>query len=171
MYLGSHGFYGEDGEQVKADRAVGREDYGRPQCPTPGNWCFKKIFPKPVFPWSLFGPNLRRDANGPPPKMDDIFTNDIALVRLSKPVRISKKVYPVKLPTTNFDYTGYRAYVSGWGMESPLHEGPSRSLKAAEMIVSDFNLFWFEPKLFHLFKLRFKAELSNNCLNKYCLSR
>ena len=51
VYLGSHGCYGEDGEQVKADRAVGREDYGRPQCPTPGNWCLKKNFKKPIFPW------------------------------------------------------------------------------------------------------------------------
>jgi hypothetical protein len=54
--------------QMKADRAVGREDYGRPQCPTPGNWCLKKPFRKSIFLWSLFGPNLRRDSSGPVPK-------------------------------------------------------------------------------------------------------
>ena len=136
VFLGSHGFYGEDGEQVRADRAVGREDYGRPQCPTPGNWCLKRFIRKTFFPWSLFGPNLRRDSPSPLPKQDDIFTNDIALVRLNKPVRMTKKIHPVKLPSVNFDYLNYRAYVSGWGIESPQHEGPSRSLKAAEMIVS-----------------------------------
>ena len=89
---------------------------------------------------SFFGPNLRRDSSSPVPKQDEIFTNDIALVRLSKPVRISKKVHPVRLPGSSFDYLGYRAYVSGWGIETPLHEGPSKSLKAAEMIVSLFDL-------------------------------
>ena len=136
VFLGSHGFYGEDGQQVRADRAVGREDYGRPQCPTPGNWCLKRLIRKTFFPWSLFSPNLRRDSVAPLPKQDDIFTNDIALVRLNNPVRMTKKIHPVKLPAVNFDYLNYRAYVSGWGIESPQHEGPSRSLKAAEMIVS-----------------------------------
>jgi len=41
----------------------------------------------------------------------------------------------VKLPSTNFDYLGYRAYVSGWGIQSPKDEGPSKLLKAAELVV------------------------------------
>ncbi len=68
VYLGSHGFYGEDGEQMRADRAVGREDYGRPQCSTPGDWCLKRVLRKTFFPWTLFTANLRRDSVGPPPK-------------------------------------------------------------------------------------------------------
>ncbi len=68
VFLGSHGFFGEDGEQMKADRAVGREDYGRPQCPTPGDWCLKRVLRKTFFPWSLFGANLRRDSVAPLPK-------------------------------------------------------------------------------------------------------
>ena len=32
MYLGGHEQYGEDGLMVLADRAIGRDDYGQPQC-------------------------------------------------------------------------------------------------------------------------------------------
>ena len=32
VYLGGHGFFGEDGLQIKADRAIGRDDYGKAQC-------------------------------------------------------------------------------------------------------------------------------------------
>ena len=31
VYLGSHGNFGEDGIEIKADRAIGRDDYGQPQ--------------------------------------------------------------------------------------------------------------------------------------------
>jgi len=51
--------------KVKADRAVGREDYGRPQCPTPGNWCFGRFPRQSFFPWNLFQPKIRRDSNAP----------------------------------------------------------------------------------------------------------
>lgn len=32
MYLGGHGSYGEDGLELIAEKAIGRDDYGSPQC-------------------------------------------------------------------------------------------------------------------------------------------
>ena len=51
---------------------------------------------------------------------DVTFTNDIALVKLSRKVRFTDKVQPIKMPKGGFSYQGYQAYVSGWGIQSPL---------------------------------------------------
>ena len=168
VFLGSHGFYGEDGLIIKADRAVGRDDYGRPQCETPGQWCFRKrtgyaartgkrhrrqffsrrrnrnrklpgFFQLPM----MFLKRRSRPVEQIPPeelefpqaKRDLIFTNDIALVRLSRPVAFSNKILPVRLPPSNFNYLGYNVYVTGWGITDPEQKSPSRSLKAAELRV------------------------------------
>ena len=31
VYVGSHAKYGEDGTEIVAERAIGRDDYGQPQ--------------------------------------------------------------------------------------------------------------------------------------------
>ena len=73
---------------------------------------------------------------------DVTFTNDIALVKLSRKVRFTDKVQPIKMPKGGFSYQGYQAYVSGWGIQSP-YEGPSSVLKGAELVVSSYLIFLF----------------------------
>ena len=72
--------------------------------------------------------------------MDTTFTNDIALVRLSQPVEYTQWVSPVRLPRISAPrkYTGYTAYVSGWGVRGP-GEGPSQILKGAELTVNKLD--------------------------------
>ena len=67
---------------------------------------------------------------------DITFTNDIALIKLNRRVRFTDKIQPVKLPHSQFSYMGYQCYVSGWGIQAP-DEGPSPSLKGAELVVVD----------------------------------
>lgn len=137
VYLGSHGFYGEDGIQILADRALGRDDYGSPQCsrkhgPHRRGTCAP---PAPRSFWDLvFGPpptgNARRSGK------DVTFTNDIALIRLRKPVTFNHKIQSVRLPPSDFPYVGFQAYVAGWGIQGP-DAGPSMTLKGAELAVVD----------------------------------
>lgn len=75
---------------------------------------------------------------------DVTFTNDIALVKLSRRVRFSPKIQPVRLPSTDYSYLGYQAYVSGWGIQAP-DQGPSPTLKGAELAVRLFILKRFDP--------------------------
>jgi len=60
--------------------------------------------------------------------------NDIAILRLETEVVFNNNVVPACLPTDTRDYTGYSAYVSGWGTTS---EGGSTSnvLREVEQII------------------------------------
>lgn len=176
VYLGSHASYGEDGIEVVAERAIGRDDYGQPQFRKRSNMRQPRAQPLgiggrpsrgPISLWhSLFGGGARqfnrRYRQKPPRKThrrgrlhfahrlgelldpiansnsgrDVTFTNDIALVKLSRKVRFTDKVQPIKLPKSGLSYQGYQAYVSGWGIQSP-YEGPSSKLKGAELVVVD----------------------------------
>ena len=156
--MGSHGNYGEDGQEIVAEIAIGREDYGKPQC------SFKKRSnqnlrggcgetsraPRMVAPFSIFEAifgRFRRKRRGYPiiakrqgllqerAGKDITFTNDIALVKLSRKVNFSDKIQPVRLPKNSFSYLEYQCYVAGWGIQGPF-EGPSASLKGAELVVS-----------------------------------
>ena len=125
---------------IPADKAIGRKDYGQPQCPHRGNGLCNFL--------NLFGNgqsrkySRRRGRQGqaikgtPHVKMDTTFTNDIALVRLSTPVEYTQWVSPIRLPsiTSPKKYYGYTAYVSGWGVRGP-EDGPSPILKGAELTV------------------------------------
>ena len=81
VFAGSHYHYGEDGLVVTAERAIGRSDYGRPQCNIPRVRRQHRIdlCPNPDegrstnFLYSLFGPSTQR--------IDAIFTNDIVLFK------------------------------------------------------------------------------------------
>lgn len=155
VYLGSHGFYGEDGIELIADRAIGRDDYGQPQCSfrkrSNQNKCeststFRqspRAWGPPRSIWQmLFGGNspvLKRQGlvfgSSQRTKQDVTFTNDIALIKLKRKVRFSRKIQPIRLPSNKYGYLGYQAYVAGWGIQSP-SEGPSQTLKGAELVVS-----------------------------------
>ena len=63
-------------------------------------------------------------------------------MKLSRKVRFTDKVQPIKMPKGGFSYQGYQAYVSGWGIQSP-YEGPSSVLKGAELVVSSYLIFLF----------------------------
>eukprot|EP00095_Tigriopus_kingsejongensis_P012216 maker-scaffold927_size80360-snap-gene-0.28 protein:Tk12216 transcript:maker-scaffold927_size80360-snap-gene-0.28-mRNA-1 annotation:"serine proteinase" len=43
------------------------------------------------------------------------FENDIAIIKLDKPITRNRSVYPICLPTPERDYTNTRANVVGWG--------------------------------------------------------
>ena len=158
VYLGSHASYGEDGQEIVAQVAIGREDYGKAQCSfkkrsnAPGaDLCISARQPRHLAPFSLFeaifGRFRRKRRNYPISKRqgllekaisvgkDITFTNDIALVKLSHKVNFSDKIQPVRLPKNTFNYQGYQCYVTGWGIQGPF-EGPSASLKGAELVVS-----------------------------------
>ena len=161
VYLGSHARYGEDGQEIVAQVAIGREDYGKPQCSFKkrsgfGGGCNEVVrqqprAPRMIAPFSLFSAifgRFRRKRRGYPISKrqgllekaishgkDITFTNDIALVKLSQKVNFSEKIQPVRLPTSSFNYQGYQCYVTGWGIQGPF-EGPSESLKGAELVVS-----------------------------------
>ena len=163
VYLGSHASYGEDGQEIVAQVAIGREDYGKAQCsfkkrsnaPGGADLCISARQPRHLAPFSLFeaifGRFRRKRRNYPISKRqgllekaisvgkDITFTNDIALVKLSHKVNFSDKIQPVRLPKNTFNYQGYQCYVTGWGIQGPF-EGPSASLKGAELVVS-FGLF------------------------------
>ena len=72
-------------------------------------------------------------------RQDSVFTNDIALVRLSRPVAVTPRVVPVRLPAFEADYTGWTAFVAGWGV-SDKHGEPSPDLKAAELTVRKLKI-------------------------------
>ncbi len=161
--MGSHASFGEDGQEIVAQVAIGREDYGKAQCsfkkrsnaPHFGgdNGCINENTrqPRMVAPFSLFEAifgRFRRKRRGYPISKrqgllekaisvgkDITFTNDIALVKLSHKVNFSDKIQPVRLPKNTFSYQGYQCYVTGWGIQGPF-EGPSASLKGAELVVS-----------------------------------
>ena len=142
MFLGGHATYGEDGLFIPADKAIGRKDYGRPQCPHQGN-SLCNFLSLPIFRHGAFSRKYsrRRGRQGQAPvkgtiTMDTTFTNDIALVRLSQPVEFTQWVSPVRLPNINAPrkYYGYTAYVSGWGVRAPTGD-PSPVLKGAELTV------------------------------------
>ena len=159
VYLGSHASYGEDGQEIVAQVAIGREDYGKAQCsfkkrsnaPGGADLCISARQPRHLAPFSLFeaifGRFRRKRRNYPISKRqgllekaisvgkDITFTNDIALVKLSHKVNFSDKIQPVRLPKNTFNYQGYQCYVTGWGIQGPF-EGPSASLKGAELVVS-----------------------------------
>ena len=145
--MGSHGKYGEDGLFIPADKAIGRKDYGRPQCPHNTRNSLCNFLRMPIFQRRPRKFRARRGKQGQAikgtphfnVKMDTTFTNDIALVRLSQPVEYTQWVSPVRLPRVNAPrkYTGYTAYVSGWGVRGP-GEGPSQILKGAELTVNKF---------------------------------
>ena len=159
VYLGSHASFGEDGQEIVAQVAIGREDYGKAQCSfkkrsnAPSSGCINENTrqPRMVAPFSLFEAifgRFRRKRRGYPISKrqgllekaisvgkDITFTNDIALVKLSHKVNFSDKIQPVRLPKNTFNYQGYQCYVTGWGIQGPF-EGPSASLKGAELVVS-----------------------------------
>jgi len=144
VFLGSHGKYGEDGLFIPADKAIGRKDYGRPQCPHNTRNSLCNFLRMPIFQRRPRKFRARRGKQGQAikgtphfnVKMDTTFTNDIALVRLSQPVEYTQWVSPVRLPRISAPrkYTGYTAYVSGWGVRGP-GEGPSQILKGAELTI------------------------------------
>jgi len=165
VFVGSHGNYGEDGLEVGALRAIGRSDYGRPQCPSRyDGWCSlineksMKLLAKVGFASTV----------------DTIFTNDIALVHLGRSVPFGYNVVPIALPdppqqsrlsndiSSNLisdasdnsisyihtykpdteqsegkSYVGSTAYVSGWGITSPRSSKASPVLKAAQLTIID----------------------------------
>jgi len=166
VYVGSHAKYGEDGTEIVAERAIGRDDYGQPQFRKRSNMRQPRAYPVggpvrgPLSLWqSLFGggsqynrryrsrKNHRHGRLHFAHRLGDLleplvtgrdvtFTNDIALVKLNRKVRFSDKVQPIKLPKGGLSYQGYQAYVSGWGIQGP-YEGPSSRLKGAELVVVD----------------------------------
>ena len=156
--MGSHGRYGEDGQEIVAEIAIGREDYGKPQCSfkkrsnqkNPFGGCETSRQPRMVAPFNIFEAifgrfRRKRGRSYPISKRqgllqervgkDITFTNDIALVKLSRKVNFSDKIQPIRLPPNTFNYQGYQCYVAGWGIQGPF-EGPSASLKGAELVVS-----------------------------------
>ena len=149
VFLGSHGRFGEDGLFIPADKAIGRKDYGRPQCPHNSRNSLCSLFKGPIYNLNYYRRpkkySRRRGKQGQAIKgtphfnivMDTTFTNDIALVRLSQPVEYTQWVSPVRLPRIDAPrkYFGYTAYVSGWGVRGP-GKGPSKILKGAELTVS-----------------------------------
>ena len=147
--MGSHGKYGEDGLFIPADKAIGRKDYGRPQCPHNTRNSLCNFLRMPIFQRRPRQFRARRGKQGQAikgtphfnVKMDTTFTNDIALVRLSQPVEYTQWVSPVRLPRISAPrkYTGYTAYVSGWGVRGP-GEGPSQILKGAELTVNRLHV-------------------------------
>ncbi|XP_055531893.1 collagenase-like [Wyeomyia smithii] len=51
-------------------------------------------------------------------KFNPLFaTNDVAVVKLPKPVELNDRVQPVKLPTGTDSYTDQKVVVSGWGLQ------------------------------------------------------
>ena len=159
-YLGSHDRFGEDGQEIVAEIAIGREDYGKPQCSFKKRsnqnlrgGCESSRQPRMVAPFSIFEAifgRFRRKRRGYPiiakrqgllerAGKDITFTNDIALVKLSHKVKFSDKIQPVRLPKSAFTYMGYQCYVAGWGIQGPF-EGQSPSLKGAELVVRCFKL-------------------------------
>jgi len=148
VFLGSHGRFGEDGLFIPADKAIGRKDYGRPQCPHNSRNSICSLFKGPIYNLNYYRRprkySRRRGKQGQAIKgtphfnikMDTTFTNDIALVRLSQPVDYTQWVSPVRLPRLNAPrkYFGYTAYVSGWGVRGP-GQGPSKILKGAELTI------------------------------------
>lgn len=62
VYLGSHASYGEDGQEIVAQVAIGREDYGKAQCsfkkrsnaPGGADLCISARQPRHLAPFSLF---------------------------------------------------------------------------------------------------------------------
>ena len=134
---------------IPADKAIGRKDYGRPQCPHNARNSLCSLFKGPIYNLNYYRRpkkySRRRGKQGQAIKgtphfnivMDTTFTNDIALVRLSQPVEYTQWVSPVRLPRIDAPrkYFGYTAYVSGWGVRGP-GKGPSKILKGAELTVS-----------------------------------
>lgn len=114
VFLGGHDNFGEDGLVMMADKAIGRPDYGRPQCPSRQGICSQ--------------------LDLPPLLKDSVFTNDIALVRLSRPAPFNQAIQPIRLPIPFKDYSGSRAFVAGWGIQN-VRRRPSSVLKAAELEV------------------------------------
>ena len=62
VYVGSHAKYGEDGTEIVAERAIGRDDYGQPQFRKRSNMRQPRAYPAggpvrgPLSLWqSLFG--------------------------------------------------------------------------------------------------------------------
>jgi hypothetical protein len=166
VYLGGHGQYGEDGLRVQAERAIGRDDYGQAQCsfrkrsgkyikckPSSSRQYHDEVDSRSrpnaygvLSLWELLfgtrkrrfkrrGPRYFERRQGPLSGRDVTFTNDIALVRLSHPISFTDKIQPVRLPLNDFSYLGYQSYVAGWGIQGP-HDGPSLTLKGAELAVS-----------------------------------
>ena len=163
VFLGSHGRFGEDGLFIPADKAIGRKDYGRPQCPHNARNSLCSLFKGPIYNLNYYRRpkkySRRRGKQGQAIKgtphfnivMDTTFTNDIALVRLSQPVEYTQWVSPVRLPRIDAPrkYFGYTAYVSGWGVRGP-GKGPSKILKGAELTVS--VVYFMMPKIARFFK-------------------
>lgn len=68
--------------------------------------------------------------------------NDIALLRLEKPLHFNEKVQPVTLPTPNQNFTG-DVFVSGWGRtQGIIFAKYPRYLQAAELpLLSNAGIF------------------------------
>ncbi|XP_003223793.2 complement C1s subcomponent [Anolis carolinensis] len=102
----------------------------------------------------LVGPNALREAS--PLEVDDVFIhpnwttatehrtnfdNDIALLRLKKPVTLGPTISPVCLPGTSSDYDpqiGTLGFVAGWGKTEI--KRASVKLKAAKIPVQEMNV-------------------------------
>ena len=68
VFVGGHGSFGEDGYSVPAAESVGRRDYGRPRCSRDSN----SVLGGCNSVWGRVFGGARRD---------NVFTNDIALIR------------------------------------------------------------------------------------------
>ena len=58
----------------------------------------------------------------------------VLVFRLRRPVPVTEKMQPIRLPLTNRDYFGHMAFVSGWGIQNR-RNARSSNLKAAELTV------------------------------------